>query len=205
MIEILSGGPLVRIGRALEERLKLAFPPAMFEHGFVPAKLSKGEWEQLTRRTPFVGLGWNEVEPDKDSGRLLTGDTRWTVFLVNRNAGSIGGRYFGDSLAQGLFHMVQAAMALLHGHTVDGLGTFMVTKAGNLYADQWETGQMAIAAVDVDMRLALPMRSSILLTDLELAKTLLTEWKFQATPSPLDNTIAEPAPAIIETETLEAA
>jgi hypothetical protein len=205
-IEFVSAGPLVRATQALEARLKLIFPPAKFEHAFMPAKLGKTEWKQLTRRTPFVGLGWNEIEPSKDDGRLFVGPARFTVFLVTKNSSGIRPRYLGDALAPGLFQMVQAAVAAVHGHSVKDLGSFMVTKAGNLAAEAWDEDESAIGGVDVDIPMAMPMRSAVQLTDEELAKTLLTEWKFE-TPGTLaqDGSLVEPGPAIVEGETLEAA
>ncbi|MDA8049966.1 MAG: hypothetical protein M0002_08170 [Rhodospirillales bacterium] len=146
-VAMVDPGPLSRIGRAVQARLQLVFPLAKFEQQFMPAKLGPAEWKSLMRRTPFVGLGWADVEANRDAGRLFAGESRWSVFLATRNTGSVGARYFGDAQGPGLFPMVQAAVALLHGWTIPAIGTAMVSRAANVYAEGWED-EAAMAAVD---------------------------------------------------------
>lgn len=171
-------GPLPRTAMALSERLKLAFPEKLFQHQFVPAKLTAADWKQLTRITPFVGLGWNDIEPNPDAGRLFSGESRWTVFLVTKNAQGIGPRYFGDARAPGLFSMVQAAVALLNGFTIEDVGTAFVTKAGNLYAEGWDTDESAIGGVDVSVGFTLPIGDGVDGIELDDFKTFEITWNF---------------------------
>ncbi len=150
--QALVPGVLGTIGRALQFRLEAAFPLTLFQHSFVPAKLDAKEWIKLTTRTPFVGLGWNEVSPTKSTSRLFDGASTWSVFLTTKNNFSIGDRYFGDSQGQqnapGLFAMVQMAIAVLHGMTIDGVGTVNVVRASNAYGEGWDEN-MATCVIDL--------------------------------------------------------
>lgn len=59
-IQAVLPGTLATIGRALQARLQLVFPLTLFQHSFVPAKVTAKEWMKLTTRTPFIGLGGDE-------------------------------------------------------------------------------------------------------------------------------------------------
>ena len=171
-------GTLATIARALQGRLQLVFPLTLFQHGFVPAKVTAKEWGKLTTRTPFVGLGWNDVAPASNAGRLFAGESVWTVFLTARNAGSIGARYFGDAQGPGLFTMAQVAAAVLHGFTIEGVGSVMVRRVANAFGEEWDDGQ-AIALVDVAVSTVLDIPDAIgAPDDLGLFKTLAATWNF---------------------------
>jgi hypothetical protein len=186
---IAAAGPLPGIARALARRLQLVFPAERFSHATMPARLTPKDWTGLTRRTPFVGLGWVAAEGDKDNGRLWSGETSWTVYLVTKNAGGIAARYHGDALAPGLFQMVQAAIGILHGALLadaDGdiiFGTAMVRRAGNLFAEAWED-DAAIAGIDVDVRIALPVADSVDLATADILATLGIDWQFDGGDTP---------------------
>jgi hypothetical protein len=180
---IAASGPLPGIARALTRRLQLVFPPERFAHATMPARLTPKDWTALTRRTPFVGLGWVAVEGDRDNGRLFRGEVSWSVYLVTKNAGGIAPRYHGDALAPGLFQMVQAAVGILHGAGLTDAdsdlvwGTAMVRRAGNLFAENWED-DAAIAGIDVDVQIALPVAESVDLATADILATLGIDWQF---------------------------
>lgn len=150
-LSTIDPGPLECIGTALTARLQLAFPPTVFEHAIMPARLTPQAWEKLTRRVPFVGLGWNQVDAAPDLQRKFRGVSRWTLYLVTRNASGEIGRYFGDAQGPGLFQMVQVATAILQGADIDGIGTASVHQASNAVAEGWEAGNAVIAAVDIEV------------------------------------------------------
>lgn len=174
----LSTGPLPKTARALTDRLKLVFPPTLFTHRFMPAKLTAKDWMQLTQRTPFVGLGWTEIEPIDTPDRDIRGESRWTVFLVAKNAAGIEARYFGDERAPGLFSMVQAAAALLHGFTIDGAGSASVTKIGNLYAEGWDADDSAIAGIDVSVGFDMTLPEAVANIEADWLLTFGIAWTF---------------------------
>ena len=177
-MQILQPGPLAAMGDALTARLQLVFPPAKFSHEVVPAKLDAREWKTLTRRTPFVGLGWNDID-NAAGARLFDGVARWTVFLVTKNPSNARSRYWGDALAPGLFSMVHGAVAGLNGFSMPGLGSASVMRSSNLYAEGWDDNDMAMAAVDVTVTLSFGLADIFSLPDgLDDFMTEATTWAF---------------------------
>ena len=153
-------GPLFAATAAIQARLQAVFPPSHFQHGLLPANLSRETWLKLVRRTPFVGLTWIGVVPIRDVGRQFRGTASWRVVLVNTHPDP-GQRMTGDRLGLGQFAMVQAAIAALHGYTdtaaddVGGFGTLMVTDVPALTTDEWGSLDDALAGVMVTADFAL--------------------------------------------------
>lgn len=187
-VQAIMPGPLNIIARALQARLQAAFPLSLFQHDFVPAKLDAKAWAKLTTRTPFIGLGWVEVAPVRDVGRLFTGESIWSVFLVAKNNYSIGARYFGDAQGQqdapGLFAMTQVAIAVLHGMKIQGVGSVSVTRASNIYGEGWDES-MASCLIDLSVSTTIATIDAVTPPgDLGLFETLNTVWNLA---SPVGN------------------
>ncbi|MHB1305348.1 MAG: hypothetical protein ACYCZB_18130 [Acidiphilium sp.] len=163
-VQAIMPGPLGLIGRALQARLQAAFPLEQFEHNVVPAKVDVKDWRMLTRRTPFVGLGWNDLMPDHDGGGPFVGASNWSVFLATVNQGSIGARYFGDAAGQqwapGLFAMIQVGVAVLHGLTLPRLGSVRVSRASNVFVEGWDEN-MAAAVIDISVRTTIALGETV--------------------------------------------
>lgn len=176
----INPGPLSLIGAGLQKQLQLAFPPAFFEFSFMPPRLTAQEWERLVRRTPFIGLGWNDVDATRNAGTLFKGESHWTVFVVVTNQSSVGARYYGDAQGVGLFQVVQAAIAVLNGHTVPGVGTCLVTKAANAYAEGWNKENIAMAAIDLAVNVTMSPGATLIGPDVTPAtfKQLGIGWEF---------------------------
>ena len=182
-------GPLQLVGAALQARLALAFPPSLFTHALMPAKLTPQAWTELTRRVPFVGLGWGGLAPSPIMSRQFRGVSRWTVFLVTRNGAGELGRYFGDAQGPGLFQMVQAGVVMLQGTNIAGLGTASVGEASNAVAEGWEGGGAVIAAIDVEV--PIDMSLADLITggvDTDALRTTAVAWDFQPAINSLSDT-----------------
>ncbi|GGG30987.1 hypothetical protein GCM10010964_18660 [Caldovatus sediminis] len=162
MADLTTDGPLLRAQRQIQARLRAFFPEAQFAHAVVPANLSPRGWDALTRRTPFVGLGWRGLRPDAQNGRLLRGSAQWTVFLIARNLGAPAARLEGDRLGPGLLGMVQVAALALHGFTILGpepartaVGTVLVEEVAHLQADHWQDEAAAVAGLNLSLGCAL--------------------------------------------------
>jgi hypothetical protein len=162
---IVSPGPIVQIGEALAERLKLAFPPEKFSHEFMPAKLDAAQWNKLLRRTPFVGLGFSDIEPKHESGSQFVGPVTWAVFLAVRNESSPKARFYGDKLAPGVLQMMQVAVGMLQGHTLmcgaTKLGTVGAVRAVNAYAEEWKDDQVAMVQLSLHVPLTFGLNEVI--------------------------------------------
>lgn len=152
--------PLVASAAAIEAQLRRFFPAGQFAFAFVPEQADAVVWRELTRRTPFIGLAWNGIAPDRQSGRDLAGACNWSLMLVTKHS-EMTRRYLGDSTTPALLNMVWVACLALHGHalrTPDGLplGTIGVTSAGNAAAAGWGEGQMGLATVEFATPLPTP-------------------------------------------------
>lgn len=192
MLNYVNPGPLQLIGSGLIKRLHLAFDPKLFVHAMMPARLTPQAWTELTRRTPFIGLGWNELRQAPDLARQFRGITRWTVYLVTRNASGEQGRYFGDAQGLGLFNLVQVATAMLHGVDIAGIGTASVTSAANAVAEGWEGGNAVIAALDVEVPIDLSPRGVLASLSIDDFITDAITWDFLPATDSLEDTIIIP-------------
>lgn len=156
-LTIVSPGPIIQIGEAIAERLRLAFPPERFSHEFMPAKLDAGQWVKLLRRTPFVGLGFSDIEPKQESSSQFDGPVTWAVFLATRNESGPRARFYGDKFAPGVLQMMQVAVGMLQGHTLKcgatKLGTVRAVRAANAYAEDWKDDQVAMVQLSLQVPL----------------------------------------------------
>lgn len=184
-LTLLNPLPLVSLGQALAARLQLAFDPKLFVHAIMPARLDARAWTELTRRTPFVGLAFNDMIAAPDMQRRFRGATRWSVYLVVRNAAGPAGRYFGDAQGPGLLAMIQAATAMLQGTTLSdassaGLGSVSVHQAANAVAEGWEDGAAAIAALDLQVPIDITLDTTLDAAglDADALKTTAITWDF---------------------------
>lgn len=180
MTTLASPGPLAKTALALQTRLQVAFPPALFAFDFVPAKVTKETWRKLTRKTPFIGIGWADIEGGRNL-RFFQGESRWSVFLATKNTSGILGRYFGDALAPGLFTMVEAATAALQGFTIPDVGSTGITRGSNVFVEGWDDEDMVVATLDVTVGLTIRMADVLLnVGDEGEFNELSIDWNFGA-------------------------
>ncbi len=177
-LAIVSPGPLQRTGDALRDRLRLVFPETRFQFDVMPSRANKEDWKRLLRRTPFVGLGWAEIEPMRNGPRLFTGASRWSVFLVTKNVAGARQLYWGDSQGPGLFDMVHAAIAILHGWSIPDIGPIAVAKAGNAYAEGWDGDDFGLATIDLDVGLTLALADAVSGVAETVLSTIGIDWAF---------------------------
>lgn len=160
----------------INARLDLAFPASVFARPIVPPRLTGEVWRELTRRTPLVGVGWNAVEPQRPQSRSLNATSKWTVFLVARNAGGPAQRFLGDALGPGLFDMVCAAAAVLNGTTIAGVGTAFVSGITNTVGVDWDMENLVLACLDLDVGVSVPQAPELLGTATDGPLTLGITW-----------------------------
>lgn len=189
-------GPLPGIGRSIQARLQLVFPPAKFQFGIVPANVNHKQWNKLTVRTPFIGLGWTSMQ-DRSESPLFKGISAWTIFIAVMNERGLTERYFGDAQAPGLLHLAQIAVAAVNGmQTMDasgnGLGSVFVRRVANAHGENFDENQ-AIAVLDCEVV------TTIEPTDVMPApgglgqfQTLAIDWNFEGASSATDlNDVAD--------------
>ena len=169
---------------ALQARLALVFPPDLFDQRILPPKITQAVWKELTRRTPVVGIGWDGLVPDKPPSRRLVGETAWSVFLVVRNAGGPSTQLVGDALGSGLFDLVNAGAAVLHGHSIPEIGPIFVTSADNVVSPDWDMEGLVVACLALRVGATLPTASDLVADTTEgILKTLSITWRFPNAPA----------------------
>ena len=166
------------IAFGLEQRLQLAFPPARFQFDYMPPRIAPTSWDQVVRRPPFIGLGWNELEGRNTPRRIWAGTSSWTVYLIVDNIAGQKNRLMGDAQGPGLFQMVQAGVIALNGLGIvaaDGglAGTCTVTRTAQAFAEGWTKQSIAMAAIDLTVTTAIDVASD--LTGVEASPDLLSE------------------------------
>lgn len=139
---------------AIEQRLRLGFAADRWDFAVVPDPLSLDEFKGLVRRTPFLALGWRQLNPDKDVGRRFSGAMGLRLTIVVKNPQSRA-RFLGDRLGPGLFPSIAGALALLNGFTIRGVGTLSATACAQAYAEGYADADCAIATIDLTMQIAL--------------------------------------------------
>lgn len=137
---------------AIVNRLRLAFPEKLFQIERVPAVLTTKEFERVVRLTPFIGLAWMGMTPDRDGGRTVKGVMSWRLVLVVKASSTLETRFKGDHRDIGLDAMIDVATVLLQGAVFDGIGATSVTRAEAVYADGWADDATVLAQVDFDIR-----------------------------------------------------
>lgn len=174
-------GPLFAAHLAIQARLQGVFPASHFQHGLLPAALTKELWSKLVRRTPYVGLTWLDMKPAANA-RQFRAVMSWRVVLVNTHPNPEQ-RMTGDRIGPGQFAMVQAAIAALHGYTptgladIDGFGTLNVADVTALTTEEWGSLDDAVAGIGITSEFAL--------TDAHALAELLRlrgAWQFQGAP-----------------------
>jgi hypothetical protein len=184
-----SGGPLVATRTALDERLKAIFDEDTFTHDFVSARLSTAEWHELVRRAPLVALGWGGLNPKENTGRLFHGRSEWTVVLAVKNEGGALPLHVGDALGHGLFHVVQAAVAGLHGMNILDVGVVEVTGASNLVVKDLEAENIGLVGVDLRVATSVPP-----MLNRDDFTTSAATWSFpEAGDEPVEQTLSSAA------------
>lgn len=144
----LASAPIRLMEPAIVDRLRLAFPAKTFAIERVPQTLSIKEFERLARLAPFIGLAWTGFKPDGAAGRMTKGDMLWRLILIFKASSTNEMRFKGDTRGLGLDAMIDVAVVLLHGWTIDGIGKCQVTLANSVIADGWLDDGVVIAQVD---------------------------------------------------------
>lgn len=148
----LALAPIRVMEPAIIDRLRLAFPAKDFQIQRVPAVLTVDEFKSVVKITPFIGLAWMGLQPDRDAGREIKGVANWRLVLIVKASSTLEARFKGDRRDIGLDAMIDVASVLLTGCTFEGIGTCTVTRAEAIYADGWGDMATVLAQLDFDVR-----------------------------------------------------
>ena len=144
----------------------------------MPARVTPDVWKQLIRRPPFIGVGWPGFHTGNGSMSELNGNSTWNVHLVTVNQRGPAARYFGDDAAPGLFDLVCAGTAILHGYTIPGGGTIQVAQADCTYVEGYNDPNLAMATIELMVRTSIPLSSAIGDVTVQALTATTVAWSF---------------------------
>ncbi|GLK85689.1 hypothetical protein [Ancylobacter defluvii] len=129
--------PISEISVAIALLLAPYFPAAKWNGtpAIVGLPFSPEQFKRLADTTPRLHIGWEGVKPS-GAGRSFKGTFTFRLIIVVKNTGR-SGPMLGDKLGPGIYPSVMAAVAALHGRTLNGIGSIEVTDANQATVDGW--------------------------------------------------------------------
>jgi hypothetical protein len=190
-VSITRQGPLEQIAKAIKARLELAFPPKVFTHRWMPARVDREVWRRLTERLPLVAIGFNRFHRAQTTGALnVLSD--WSVYVATKNERGQEGLLFGDDFAPGQLSLIQVAAAILHGFTLPGLGSIQVNDAASAFIEEGQDPNLGVGAIELTVKADLSLANLLTGDDLTPATLAMQQiqWTFGAdTGADLTDTI----------------
>jgi hypothetical protein len=156
-LALIFPGPVVAQGKLIQERLKLAFPANKFQHKFLPPRIDKAAWKDLTTSgQPFIGLGFQKISAQKIESRQFAGIAHWIALVAVRAAGRPDERYYGDAQGLGVLTLAPILVAMLQGW-FSNTGTATVDGMANVASDEWaDDSSIVQVSFSIPITLALP-------------------------------------------------
>jgi len=180
----MSADPVTLFTRGIEKILRELLPSKWaIEH--VPAQLTLTEFKRLLNVTPFIGIAWSKTDIGDGAGRSpILGMTALLTFCV-RNV-SRTARFMSDDAGPGLYSSMEASRILLHGRSIEEIGTVTVTACSQAYADGYGEMDIAVGLMTVQASTIASRADSV--ADLPDFARLATTWDFdQGSNGPADN------------------
>lgn len=141
-----SQAPIALQEPLLIERLRAGFPAQMFKIERVSSAMTANEFNRWINNGCFLGLAWSGMKAG-ETERRLTGDMRWSLFIVYRSTSSLEARFKGDVKGLGIDAMVDVACALIHGFS-NKTGRCAVTAANAVIPEGFANDAVVVAQVD---------------------------------------------------------
>lgn len=147
---LLHGDVLVKAFRAVQRRLKIAFPEEGFKHHVVPPSPTKSVWDRILTGKLSVGLAFSRWTAEAKSGTSFRGTLSFPVFLIVKHSNPEA-VYFGtsDKWGVGVLGMTEMAVAMLNNVPVDDVGTMRVRAVSFPDGAEWLDANTAIGGVEV--------------------------------------------------------
>lgn len=140
--------PISALHDAVTAALRPFFPARVWQIEPVPAPLTINEFKALTGRTPWIGVSWVEFGVQAGSTRALNGDQRLRLTVCVKNPGRAA-RFVGDGRGPGLYPALATVASVLHGVLIEDIGSLLVTRVAQVFADGYADDTIAIGCVDI--------------------------------------------------------
>lgn len=141
-----SQAPIALQEPLIINRLRTGFPANIFTIERVSSAMTSAEFNRWINNGLFLGLAWNGMKAG-ETERRLTGDQRWSLFIVYRSTSSLEARFKGDARGLGIDAMVDVACALIHGFRND-VGRCAVTAANAVVPEGFANDAVVVTQID---------------------------------------------------------
>jgi len=184
-------GPLAQIANGVAAQLQLGFPASLFQFKFLPGKLDKAGWKNITKfNQPFLGLGFGGIMSANNSPRPFIGSSKWTLVVAVTRAGvQPGVLFYGDAQGPGVTLLATTAMSLLHGFNIAG-GVALVESCSNIAPDEFGD-DTALIAVNFSVPINLPLANTITEPVLNLFEENAETWNWPTATGSTDFTTSD--------------
>lgn len=147
--------PITLVHRAVADLVAPWFDPKKWmAPAVIGLPMTPDEFRRLSEQTPRLHLGWEGFKADAAMARSFAGQLSFRLVAVVKNP-ERSRVHLGDRLGPGLYPVVMALAAALHGQTIEGVGTIQVTDANQANIDGWQTLGAAAGIVSFSIHTSL--------------------------------------------------
>ncbi|MCP1217109.1 hypothetical protein NKW53_13665 [Acetobacter orientalis] len=128
---LLDGDVLAKGYTAIAAALKNVMPDdGTYRYVPITSRPTETQWRTFTGKMPVVGIGWAGWHASKLDGRTFRGPLVYTVAVLTEHR-QPELLYVGDGKLPGAFGVAAAAIGVLNGLVVNGVGTAFVTSVSS--------------------------------------------------------------------------
>ncbi len=138
---------IAAIENIMIDRIKTHFDGRLKAVESVPIDFDVTEFKRILRLAPgvFICFGFGPAIP---GGQAPMIQGRWVMIAVTTNAGGELNRRHGSKVEIGAYEIMQRLIPLMHGFTVEDVGTLTFSDSNNLFTGELEKeGAAAYAAI----------------------------------------------------------
>lgn len=142
---LMDGDVLATAYRAVLQELQTVFP-AGGRYRYVPItpRPSEAQWRAFTAKLPVIGVGWQGWHAERGGSVNFRGPCVFSVAILTEHR-SPDHLYLGSSNQPGAFGVAAAAISVLNGLTIPGVGSAFVESASSVELAQYlSEGQASV-------------------------------------------------------------
>lgn len=143
--------PVSGIVLAVQERLREFFRNGIWHIEIVPDPMTVGEFNRLLGVTPCLALSWLGFKLDEQA-RDIHATIRFSLTIILKTPQNRDNRFLGTQHKPGLFQVVSAVAAALHGYTLQEFGTISVSDCEQRYAEGASNENLVFATLNFNVQ-----------------------------------------------------
>ena len=148
----------------------------------MPSRVDREVWQELNRRMPMVGIGFNGFTRPQTTGSLNV-LSEWSIYVTTKNANGNEAMLFGDKFAPGQLSLAEVGASILHAFKVVDIGTVQINQAANSFVEDYKEAGLSITAIELTVPVDLSI-AAVLGGDATLGVALTggtIKWSFDGT------------------------